>query len=177
MGYRVHLIAVTGKEPEAIHRDFGVSPTGQREDIPESPVIGAQLPNGAYLLYVNDGISPSAQVFARLSRDASLVACDANETVMTSYACGWVDGVERWVVFHDSQNGIRDLEVTGTPPKELQPIRDRFFALQEAEGGEDADTDYVFDIPVELFAALGGIRYDQDIPDAGPEPWEILERR
>jgi hypothetical protein len=28
-----------------------------------------------------------------------------------------------------------------------------------------------------LFAAHGGIRYDHDIPGAGPKPWEILESR
>jgi len=55
----------------------------------------------------------------------------------------------------------------------MQPIRDRLFARQEDNEG----VDFIFDIPIELFASLGGIRYDQDIPGAGPEPWEILEPR
>jgi hypothetical protein len=54
MGFRVQLIAVSGKELRAIQRDYGVVPTGRREEIPESPVVGAVLPNGAYLLYIND---------------------------------------------------------------------------------------------------------------------------
>jgi hypothetical protein len=54
MGFRVQLIAVTGKEPHAVQRGFGVSATGQREEIAESPVVGAALPNGAYLLCIND---------------------------------------------------------------------------------------------------------------------------
>ena len=37
-------------------------------------------------------IVPDGGVYARLSRDAGLLACYANETVMNSYACGWVDG-------------------------------------------------------------------------------------
>jgi hypothetical protein len=85
MGFRVQLIAVSGKEPRVIQRDYRVVPTGQREEIPESPVVGAMLPNGAYLLYINDEIVPDDQVFARLSKGASLVACYANETVMNSY--------------------------------------------------------------------------------------------
>jgi hypothetical protein len=172
MGFRVQLIAVSGKEPAVVQSDYGVAPTGEREEIAESAVVGAQVPGGAYLLYINDEILPDDRVFARLSRGGSLVACYANETVMNSYACGWVDGVERWSVFHDAQQGIEHLETTGTLPVEFQSIRDRLFDEQQ---GRD-DVDYVFDIPVELFAARGGIRYDRDIPGAGPEPWEVLDR-
>jgi hypothetical protein len=175
MGFRVQLIAVTGKQPGTVQRDFGVAATGQREEIAESPVVGAALPNGAYLLYINDPdkIVPDDKVFARLSKGASLIACYANETVMNSYACGWANAVERWSVFHDAQQGIKHLEASGTVPAEMQGIRDRLFAKQVDNDG----VDFIFDIPIELFAALGGIRYDQDIPGAGPDPWEILECR
>jgi hypothetical protein len=150
-------------------------PTGKREEIAESPVVGAVMPNGAYLLYINDQdrIVPDEKVFARLSKDASLIACYANETVMNSYACAWANGVERWSVFHDADQGIKHLETSGILPSEMQGIRDRLFAEQEGDDGAD----FVFDIPIELFAALGGIRYDQDIPGAGPDPWEILDAR
>jgi hypothetical protein len=175
MGFRVQLIAVTGKEPHAVQRDFGVSATGQREEIAESPVVGAAMPDGTYLLYINDPdrIVPEDEVFARLSKGASLVACYANETVMNSYSCGWANGVERWSVFHNAQQAIKHLETSGTLPPEFQAIRDRLFAQQDA----DDSADFIFDIPVELFAAVGGIRYDRDIPGAGPDPWEILEKR
>ena len=173
MGFRVQLIAVSGRETHAIHRAYGVVPTGRREEIPESPVVGALLPSGAYLLYINDEIVPDDQVFGRLSKSGSLVACYANETVMNSYACAWEDGVERWSVFHDAQQGLKHLETTGVLPDEMRPIRDRLVAQQEGS----VDADLVFDIPVELFVAMGGIRYDHDIPGAGPEPWEILDRR
>jgi hypothetical protein len=172
MGFRVLLIAVTGKDPRAIQGEYGVAPTGLREEIPESPVLGAALPNGAYLLYINDRIVPDDKVFGRLSAGASLIACYANETVMNSYASAWSNGVERWSVFHDAQQDIKHLETSGALPPELQPIRDRLFAEQETDNGAD----FIFDIPVELFAGLGGVRYDYDIPGAGPEPWEILER-
>lgn len=173
MGFRVLLIAVTGKAPSAVQREFGVAATGQREEIAESPVVGAALPGGGYLLYINDPerIVPDDEVLARLSTGGSLIACYANETVMNSYACGWADGVERWSVFHDAQQDNEHLETSGTLPPEFQPIRDRLVAQQKG----DDDADFIFDIPIELFASLGGIRYDQDIPGASPEPWEILE--
>ena len=173
MGFRIQLIAVRGKEPLEVQRDYGVVPTGRREEVPESPVVGAVLPSGAYLLFINDEIVPDDEVFTRLSENSSLVACYANETVMNSYACEWDKGTEQWSVYHDAQRGIEHLEVTGNLPCEFQSIRDRLLAEQT---GSD-DTDFVFDIPIELFAARGGIRYDQDIPGAGEEPWEILSRQ
>jgi hypothetical protein len=172
MGFRVQLIAVSGKELAEVHRDYGVVPTGRYEDVPDSPVLGARLPSGAYLLFINDEIEPDDRIYARLSRGATLVACYANETVMSSYACGWADGGERWHVLHDFQQDANHLKVSGSAPSELPAIRNRLFRQQAGV----TDTDYVFDVPVELFVALGGVRYDQDIPGAGPNPWEILER-
>ena len=75
-------------------------------------------------------------------------------------------------MFHDAQQSIKHLETTRDPPDQLVSIKERLIAEQ----GEVEDTDYVFDIPIELFAALGGIRYDHDIEGAGPEPWQVLIR-
>jgi hypothetical protein len=172
MGYRVLLIAVTGKELAKIHDEYGVAPTTEYEEIPESPVTGAMLPNGGYLLYINDDIVPDDRLLAKLSKDATLVACYANETVMDSLACSWVDGVEQWAVYHDAQQGIEHLEVKGDPPPQLTSIRDGLSTQQK--GSEDVD--YIFDIPIELFVSLGGIRYNEDIEGAGPEPWQVLTR-
>lgn len=172
MGYRVLLIAVAGKDENIIHSEYGVTPTGKREEIAESPVTGTFLPNGAYLLYINDDITPNEKVFARLSHDAELLACYANETVMDCYLAFWSKGVEQWSVWHDAQQGLTHLEISGAVPNHLIKIRDRLLAQQNG----DTDTDYLFDIPIDLFVSLGGIRYNEDIPEADPEPWQILMR-
>ena len=80
MGFRVLLVAVSGKEPTAIHKDLGVVATQEFEEIAESPIVGAKLSNGSYLLYINDKkmISPSKKMFARLSKGAKLLACYVN---------------------------------------------------------------------------------------------------
>jgi hypothetical protein len=132
MGFRLQLTSVSGKEPRTVEHEYGVMPTGKREEIPESPVVGAPLPDIAYLLYINDQakIVPDDKVFARLSNGASLIACYANETVMNSYACEWLNADECWSVFHDAQPNIEHLETSGTLPPEFQPIRDRLFAEQ-----------------------------------------------
>src|SRR5215510_4395680 len=119
MGFRVLLIAVTGKDPEAIHRAYGVVASDQFEEIPESPVVGATLPGGAYLLYINDEVVPNDEVLAKLSSDASLISCYANETVMNSLASSWVNGLKQWSVFHDAQQDLEHLEIEGTPPPQL----------------------------------------------------------
>lgn len=172
MGFRVLLVAVTGKAIDEIHRDFSVAPTDHYEEIPESSVTGALLPGGAYLLYINDEIVPDESVLARLSRGASLIACYANETVMNSHVSSWVNGVEEWFVFHDAQQGPGHLETAGDLPHELISIREHSLAQQE----QAEDIDHVFEIPIELFAALGGMRYDQDIEGAGQRPWQVLNR-
>jgi hypothetical protein len=108
-GGLVQLIAVSGKEPRAIQHDYGEVSTGQHEEILETPVVGTVLPNGAYLLYINDKdkIVPDDQVFTGLSKGASLIACYVNETAMNSHAIAGTDGVERWSVFHDPKQGIK----------------------------------------------------------------------
>ena len=150
MGFRVLLVAITGKDADTVHADYGVTPTGEYEEIPESPVTGATLPSGSYLLYINDEIDPDERTFARLSRDCSLLTCYANETVMNSLASSWRDAAEEWSVFHDAQQSIKHLKTSGNPPDELEPIQERLLAEQK----DATDTDYVFDAPVELLAPL-----------------------
>jgi hypothetical protein len=173
MGFRVQLIAIQGKRPTVIHDEYGVTPNGHREEAPDSPVTGTVLPNDMYLLYINDQIIPDDHVFRRLSKNASLIACYANETVMNSYVCSWINGTKMWSVFHDAQEDIRHLETSGNPPQELQAIQDHLFAEQDADPDPP---DYIFDIPIDLFVALGGIRYDH-LNVSGSEPWEVLQRR
>lgn len=172
MGFRVLLIAVSGKDPATIHDEYSVEPTNQYEEVPESPVTGAMLPSGAYLLYVNDEILPKDRVLVRLSQNASLMTCYVNETVGNSLSSSWIDGVEEWCVFHDAQQAITHLEASGSLPDQFMPIRERLLAEQRRY----RNTDVLFDVPVELFAALGGIRYNEDIPHAGPKPWQVLVR-
>lgn len=172
MGFRVLLIKILGKSPATIHQEYGVVSTEDFEEFPESPVAGAVMPQGGYLLYINDWIVPDDHVFTKLSLGATLAACYVNETVMDSFACYWSNGTKHWTAHHDAQQSINHLEVTGQPPHEFPDIRNRLFDLQKDEG----QVDYVFDVPVELFVAMGGIRYNEDISDAGPKPWRVLVR-
>ena len=175
MGFRVLLIAVSGTTPAEVHKQLGVVPTQEFEEIAESPITGATLPNGDYLLYINDEdlIVPNDEQFARLSKGAKLLACYVNETCMESLATYWKNGKSKWRVHHDAEQGLEHLETAGALPSQFSAIRDRLIAQQRS----DREADYIFDIPVELVKELAGFRYDQDIPGADANPFQVLEPR
>ncbi len=63
----------------------------------------------------------------------------------------------------------------GTLPQQYDPIRKQHVTEQDEAGGESADVDAIFDVPVELARALTGFRYDQD-PSDERNPWGTRSR-
>jgi hypothetical protein len=170
MGFNVQLIAVSGKAPHQVQAEYGVVPTAEYTEVPDSPVVGALLPGGAYLLFINDRVLPHEHDFSRLSHRGSLVAFYVYEGVGDSYATAWKNGNELWTVYWDGQR--HRLHTSGQLPVDYESISAPPLAQQKKDDCSD-----IFEIPVELFVAHGGIRYNQDPPGAGPKPWEILTRR
>src|SRR5579864_793955 len=56
-----------------------------------------------------------------------------------------------WELSHNAQYSIDDLSVFGSPPSSFESIRRRLTREQEATAG---GVDYIFDIPVEVAAAV-----------------------
>jgi hypothetical protein len=83
---------------------------------------------------------------------------------MFSSASGWNRGKQIWRVLHDCEKGRYHLEITGTALAALADIRKRLTEAQNADGGEKADGDHIYDIPAELARTLTDFRHDQDIP-------------
>lgn len=52
MGFSLSWLAVRGKVPHAVRDELGVRPTGHRQEVPDSPVVGAESPAGWYLIVV-----------------------------------------------------------------------------------------------------------------------------
>ncbi|HWI86969.1 MAG TPA: hypothetical protein VNT42_11690 [Sphingomonas sp.] len=86
---------------------------------------------------------------------------------MFSQARGYEAGAEVWRVVHDPEKGqsLYALDVSGTPPPQLDGIIRDKRAEQEAEGGEDADADYIFDVPTELARSICGFMLGEVDPD------------
>lgn len=168
MGFRILYIQIADKSPERIHSELLLRAMGEFQEVSDSPISGMVAADGSYLINVNDGV-PDETVLANLSRKASVLVNYVNETVGVNFASAWQDGRELWSVLHEENS----IEVEGSPPSVFETI---FVKLQHQQDTE-ADRDYVsyiFDIPTELFVALGGERYDK-ISDIGSRSWQVLE--
>jgi hypothetical protein len=66
-------------------------------------------------------------------------------------------------VWHDPQNkGIYDLDYRGETPDSFESLRNQIFKKQDEEGGDKADVDLVFDIPLLLASEFTGFKHDED---------------
>jgi hypothetical protein len=164
------------KSPDAVLASLALRPAGEREAFPESPFVSASLPTGWFVV-VADGAEHdilSEDTLRQLSTACEVVTCTVEEHVMVSQATRWRDGRRLWRVTHDAQISIEDLQTEGELPSAFAAIRDRLYAEQHTAGGKDSDTDYFFDIPVELAMSFTGYRHDataQSVVDA----FEVLE--
>src|SRR5438477_2518995 len=139
MGYSLSWVAVRGKPTGAVYDQLAVRGTGVHEEIQESPIVGAKLPDGWSLVMLDhDFHLMSDPLLESLSSDCEVVACAVEEHVMHSMASGWKDGHKVWLVSHDAQQALDDLEVAGEPPPVFASIRDRARAQQQAANEREA---------------------------------------
>ena len=176
MSYALSWVAVRTDSPQAVQDALELRDTGEREDLPESEIAGAVLPGGWYMVVSNrDKLKlESEEVLGRLSRIGEIVMCRVEEHVMYSSAACWRDGRRVWTVCHKGDREMEHLEVKGEPPGSFGAIRDRMRSQQAAEGGDKAEVDYIFEIPVELALSLTGYRHDIEIPALGKNAFEVL---
>lgn len=176
MGFAISWLAVSGKEPQQVLDELGLSRTGEAEEIPESPVSAAQLPNGWFLVFANIFDSPlvAKSVLANLSSGCSVVSCQVEEHVMFSSSTCHINGKIKWHVAHDAQESIYHLSTSGDLPAEFSAIYAALKQEQDSSGGGTSDVDYIHDIPVALAKAVTSFRHDEDIQGDPLEPFEIL---
>jgi len=158
---------------------LGLTPTGTREEIAESAVVGADLPGGWYLVVANRSGHALMRdpMLARLSVGGEAVTCDVEEHVMVSIATGWREGRRIWWVGHDGQRDGAHLEAQGELPPAFAEIRDRSRAEQRTADAQQEGVDFIFEIPVQLAKSLTGYRHDEVTSWAEGEPFEVLSER
>ncbi|MCC2970783.1 hypothetical protein [Massilia sp. IC2-476] len=163
MGFSIAWIAIRGKSKEDILAQLGLADTGAPDEANESPVSGAALPGGGYLVFFNDMAHPAVQAesMARLSEGAEALGCQVEEHIMASAAFQYRDGVKLWDVAHLSDEGLYHLAVDGAPPALLATIHAEMKATQDEQGGLEADVDCLFEVPLMLANALSGYRHDE----------------
>jgi len=171
MGFSVSLYAIFDRDPADVQRDLGLAPNGETAHFPDAPASGAITTPGVYLLYFNDRVMLGEDAIRPVNANSRLLACNVNETCMYSAVTAINCGREEWSVIHDANVSILNLETHGDVPALYASIRDDKLSRQEQDGD---GVDHLFDVPVELFVRLGGIRYNEDLKSYDPEPWHTL---
>ena len=176
MGFALSWLGVRGKSPESVLQELGFRPTGEQEEIPESPAVCARLTTGWFIVVMNNSMDAydGTVDLTSLSQGAEVVTCMLEEHVMMSGYSDWMDGARITAVMHDAQQGIGHLEVENLPA-DMMDIVERAHASQDEEDQRRADTDFIFDIPIDAAYRRTGFRHDRADRDGVVSKYEILE--
>jgi hypothetical protein len=109
------------------------------------------------------------------SEEHEVVLCQVEEHAMASSAELWKGGSRKWWISHRGENGPKGLETEGKLPECFASIREQMEDAQRAEGGHDADVDYIFEIPLKVTQALVGFKHDEDYESVVEGKFAILE--
>lgn len=168
MGFSISWLAVKTDDLDQLFEMADVAPTGESDEWLESKFSGSGLQHGWYFFQAQGCDHPiiSGDSLSKISTLGKTIACSVEEHVMVSVAEGWDDGARSWTVVHNAQDGMFDLSADGKLPDCFEAIKDDFVSQQNTEGGEEADVDFIFDIPLQVAKKICGYKHDE-----GPSPW------
>jgi hypothetical protein len=170
VGISISWLAVRGAERDVVLEALGLAETGERDELPaESPIQGAGLADDWYVVVFDQygHALMNDDTLRRVSEVGEVIAGMEEEHVMCSFSCAWQHGQRVWSAMHDAQVGIGHLEVEGQMPRGFDQIRDRLLAQQDAQGGSEADVDYVFGIPLDTAKLVCGFSWSETEPEDG----------
>ena len=178
MGYSISWLAVKDADPDAVCKKLGLIRSGAFDEYysyPQHSFLGGVLETGWYVVVRNRCDDPMVldEVLSSISAGSTVIAASIEEHVMFCFATCWSEGQEIWRVQHEAEKGITDLQVSGAPPAELEDIRQRAFIRQMVEG-DDADVDYIFDVPLHLAQSFVGFKHDENARGPELEYFEVL---
>jgi hypothetical protein len=170
VGISISWLAVQGAERGVVLEALGLVETDERDEFPtESPIAGATLADGWYVVVLDryGHALLNDETLCRISELGEVVAGAGEEHVMCSFSCGWQHGQRVWSVMHDAQVGVEHLEVEGEMPSGFDEIPNRLFSEQDAEGGSEAEVDYVYDVPLDTTKLVTGFSWSETVPEDG----------
>jgi hypothetical protein len=141
----------------------------------EHDFIGAELPNGWYLVIDNSSRLWEQDNLEQVSMDTELFACCINEQTTYSKASEWRHGDLVWSVENNFEDNFdAPLTICGFPPTQLAELKESVDAGLDDIVDEDERVANYVDIPIQLFSNAVGYSYygEQSFLDLE----EILER-
>jgi hypothetical protein len=148
-----------GREKSELMASLGLESSGSQGGFLDSDFSILEFPTGWMVVVSMDPIWAIAEVVAQASANGEAVGCQMLEGVMYSSARGFEDGMQTWSLVHYLEED-KVLDIEGEPPPAFAAIRDDAFRLQD----EEDHVDCIFDVPVEVTAAICGFRPDLEMP-------------
>src|SRR5687768_11701336 len=145
----------------------------QRATEPDPAIFGTDLPDMWYLVLGNGLRFMDDSIMNEACFDCHAVSCYLESHVMVSAAAGWERGRRVWSVLHDSEQDRNHLQAEGELPAAYAAIRETLSAKQKDQG-ERPRVDYIFDVPIDLAAAVTWFHHDRGTT-AGYPGFESLE--
>jgi hypothetical protein len=163
VGVSISWVAIRGGERRDAIQRVGLIETARVVDRDRAKASAADLPSGWLLIYSRNLDFVTPQRLQALSIGGVALGCLVEEHVMFSGLRWFEDGREQWSVIHEGEQGAHNLAVAGDLPAQFPAIRERLFREQhddEEDDDEEYDVDFIFELPIELGAALCGFRHD-----------------
>ena len=178
MGFSATWCAVREEGAQKLLAQLSLSPTGATEEFPESLISTAKLDTGWRVIWYNKYGCPFLQPkdLGDISHEQDVLMCLVEEHVMASSAELWSGGQRQWRISHRGDDGPRGLATDGELPECFPAIRREMEEAQRAAGGEDADVDYLFEVPLRVAQTLVGFKHDEDCPHMPAERCVALSR-
>jgi len=163
MGFAISWLAFHGRPKEQILDDVQFQETGAPDEANESPQSGATFPEDWYVIFLNKFDHPlvTADSLSRLTQNCKIIMGQVEEHVMYSSCCEYSAGARSWSISHDAQEDPFNLEVEGQPPDWFSEIKAEMLSRQDAENRENAEVDFIFEIPVLVAEKACGHRHDR----------------
>jgi hypothetical protein len=164
MGFAITWFAVPEKNSEEFLKRLQLTPTGEsEEELPESLIATANLSTGWTLLWYNKYDCPflGEPELKSISMNHDVIRCLVEEHVMACSSELWSGGKRKWFLSHEGENGPKGLDAEGVLPESFPDIRTKMEAAQLAEGGDKADVDLIFEIPLKVAQTMVGFKHDE----------------